>query len=628
MSGVTAAELGGLLDPTILLSLGLSLVTAQMMIGWVMWSLPIPGGRFKEPSVRRFGYAYDTRSKVRSFGRMMIEDVYVNVFVLTVFSGPNLVLSLVSELGWGSAAAAYENLYASLGIGCCSVGSTAPLCVGRGGLCGVPTGAGLLAQMLAGYRYAFWSAVTAVLVLIAVVIGITIVKALVPLIVESVIPPVPGIGDLAKIISGKIAKMVVEFAGSMVTIFAQVSTAMSLLVILPILIFIPFATYLIYGIYFLAKFIQVLWPLLLSLGGFLYGLPARFGRKWGAVLIATTLVLYVGLPFMPVFVNSLSSTQEANANLQKLQQEYDKALYYLMQGSGADVTFHVAPRLYGPGGDPYMSAPDFARIQLSTAGAPDRYLWTDGTGTRQYFLPPGTYTVKAAWWHGVPVTFNGTETTFTIIEEDIKVGRMKFITLTADVYSFRFTMGGNSGTIFFPVGWRMWGDAWSNARVYSMELDETSVSFTFYADVFIISGYQFFMFVQQNVAYTDLLDGALPGLGVKMEVRDPHFNTMWTDGTVYRYRGIVVGLHGGYHTFRVNVNSVEPAPPVPAMEDEDPYALDKLQNPMLPKPDEAQARSLGLYYASTLMLPVIFVYVVLVGLAAGIARTIKGRTLI
>jgi hypothetical protein len=273
-----------------------------------------------------------------------------------------------------------------------------------------------------------------------------------------------------------------------------------------------------------------------------------------------------------------------------------------------------------------MAASDFARIQLSSGGGPDRYLWTDEGGTRQYFLPPGTYTVKAAWWHGIPVTFNGTETTFTITEDDIKVGRMKSVTLTADVYSYRFKMGRNSGTIFFPVGWRQWGNEWTNARLYSMELDERGVGFTFYVDCRIIAYYQFFMFVQQNVGFTDLLDARPPGW--RSELDDPHFQATIKDGKVYWYRGIVVGLQGDYHTFRVNVDSVGPAPDLPAMMDDDPYALDKLQNPLLPKPDEKQARDLGMYYAGTLMLPVIFVFVVLVGFAAGIARTVKGRTLI
>jgi hypothetical protein len=188
-------------------------------------------------------------------------------------------------------------------------------------------------------------------------------------------------------------------------------------------------------------------------------------------------------------------------------------------------------------------------------------------------------------------------------------------------------MGGNNGTIFFPVGFRQWGNEWINARLYSVQLDERSVGFTFYADSFIIGYYRFFIFVQENVAFTDVLDDVSP-VWWRTELRNPYFQAMYQDGVVYVYQGVIVGFHGGYHTFKVTVNSVGPTPSPSVMEDDDPYTLDKLQNPVLPKPDEAQARSLGMYYASALMLPVIFVYVILVGFAAGIARTIKGRTLI
>jgi hypothetical protein len=552
---------------------------------------------------------------VRDFGRTLIEDAFVNALVLSMFSGPNLVMSLVGEFLGGRADAAYENLYMFLGMGCCTAGNTSPACSGRWGMCGVPTGAGLLAQLLAGYRYAFWFIVGLLVALVVTVIAITIVKALIPL-----WNPI-----------GAVIKTVVELGGSIFTNFTQISTAISLLLLVPLLAFIPFAVYLIYGLYFLARLIQLLWAPLLLLGGFLYGLPARVGRKWGAVFISATMVLYIGLPVMPVFVGSLTSTQAAQANLQKLQQDYDKVLYYLLQTGASDVTFRVSPRQYGPGGDPYMAAPDYARIQISGGGASDRYIWTDDSGTRQYFLPPGTYIVKAVWWHGVPVTFNGTQTAFTITEDDIKAGRagMKFVALTADVYSFRFTMNGNNGTVFFPVGYRLWGNAWSNARVYSMQLDQNGVGFTFHADCFVVSIYQFYMFVQSNVAYTDLLDGARPGFGVKIEVRTPYYTQrMWSDGTLFMYRAVALGMSGGYHTFKVHVNSIAPAPAPPTMEDVDPYSLSNLQNPMLPKPNEAQARDLGWYYASVLMLPNIYVYVVLVGLAAGIARTIKGRELI
>jgi len=597
MDGTTATELASFLAPPILLSLGLSLITAQLLIGWVLWSLPTPLG---------------SRSKIRKFGRILIEDSFVNAFVLSIFSVPNLAMRLIGEFGWGSADAAYENLYEFLGLGCCSPGNTSPAClsncfgetINRQGLCGVPTGAGLLGAALAGYRYAFWDIITWLFIFFVIVVAITIAKGIVPYALQTI----------------------ADFAGGIITNFSSNYLATLMLLLIPIFVMIPALVYMIYVLYFLSKFIQVVWPALLLLGGFLYGLPARLGRKWGAVLIAVTLVFYIGLPIMPAFVNTMASTQNAQTLLADMQTDYNKVLSLVEQYGGTDIIFQVQPRQFGPGGAPYMAAPDFARIQISGGGAPDRYIWTDGHGLRGYFLPPGTYTIPAVWWHGVPVTFNGTQTSFTITEDDIKASKesIKHTTLTADVYSFRFTMASNNGTIFFPVGFRMWGDAWSNVRVYSMQLDEQGVGFTFYVDSSLIAYYQFFMFAQQNVAFTDLLDGASP---FRTELSNPHFQTLFTDGAVYWYRGIVVGLHGGYHTFKVTVNSIGPAP-VPLKQDEDSYSLSNLQNPMLPKPNGQRMADLGQYYASILILPNIFVYIILVGFSAGLARMLKGRSII
>jgi hypothetical protein len=565
-----------------------------------MWSLPIPG-----------------RSKVKSFGRSLIEDSFVNVFVLSVFSVPNLAMRLIGEFGWGSADAAYENLYEFLGLGCCTAGNTSPAClsnwfgeiINRQGQCGVPTGAGMLGAVLAGYRYAFWNIITWLFIFFAIVVAITIVKGILPFALQTI----------------------ADFSGGIITNFASNYLATLMLLLIPIFVMIPALVYMIYVLYFLSKFIQVVWPALLLLGGFLYGLPVRLGRKWGAVLIAVTLVFYIGLPLMPAFVNTMASTQNAQSLLANMQTDYDKILSLVLQYGSTDIIFQVQPRQIGPGGDPYMAAPDFARIQISGGGARDRYIWTDSHGLRAYFLPPGSYTIDAVWWHGVPVTFNGTQTIFTITEDDIKASKesIKHITLTADVYSFRFSASGNNGTIFFPVGFRLWTNQWDNARVYSMKLDANSVGFTFWSDSQLISMYTFEMFVQSNVAYTDLLDGATPGPGVKWEVKVPYYTpTMWSDGKLFKYQAIVLGLNGGYHAFKVTVNSIGSAPATLTMEDEDQASLDILTNPMLPKPNDQQMSDLGQYYASVLILPNIFVYVILVGFSAGLARMLKGRSII
>jgi hypothetical protein len=49
---------------------------------------------------------------------------------------------------------------------------------------------------------------------------------------------------------------------------------------------------------------------------------------------------------------------------------------------------------------------------------------------------------------------------------------------------------------------------------------------------------------------------------------------------------------------------------------------------MLPKPNGQRMADLGQYYASILILPNIFVYIILVGFSAGLARMLKGRSII
>jgi len=205
---------------------------------------------------------------------------------------------------------------------------------------------------------------------------------------------------------------IADFAGGIITNFASNYLATLMLLLIPIFVMIPAIVYMIYVLYFLSKFIQVVWPALLLLGGFLYGLPVRLGRKWGAVLIAVTMVMYVGLPLMPAFVSTMTSTQNAQSLLADMQTDYNKVLSLVEQYGGTDIIFQIQPRQYGrPGGAPYMAAPDFARIQISGGGAPDRYIWTDGHGNAGWSSSNSncqkartTSGYHASWWmHSVEI---------------------------------------------------------------------------------------------------------------------------------------------------------------------------------------------------------------------------------
>ena len=62
-----------------------------------------------------------------------------------------------------------------------------------------------------------------------------------------------------------------------------------------------------------ASFTLLYWPLLLLIGIVLYSIPAGVGRRLGASLIASALVLYLGLPLLPYWVDMwLYAAKNAN----------------------------------------------------------------------------------------------------------------------------------------------------------------------------------------------------------------------------------------------------------------------------------------------------------------------------
>lgn len=63
----------------------------------------------------------------------------------------------------------------------------------------------------------------------------------------------------------------------------------------------------------IATFTLLYWPLLLLIGIVLYSIPGGIGRRVGASLIASAIVLYIGLPFLPYWVDMwLYAAKNAN----------------------------------------------------------------------------------------------------------------------------------------------------------------------------------------------------------------------------------------------------------------------------------------------------------------------------
>lgn len=81
-------------------------------------------------------------------------------------------------------------------------------------------------------------------------------------------------------------------------------------ILAPILQFSSFLSDIIFLTQFLIDlgiFIQATYMLLISIGILLLSLPFRMGKGIGGTLIASTMIFYVGLPYLPVFVNNIAS---------------------------------------------------------------------------------------------------------------------------------------------------------------------------------------------------------------------------------------------------------------------------------------------------------------------------------
>ena len=175
--------------------------------------------------------------------------------------------------------------------------------------------------------------------------------------------------------------------------------------------------------FFLGKFVRSVWLTFIAWGALIYGLPGRIGKRLGAALIATMLVFYVGLPFMPSFVGT--AQQPGMLDLPDIQSNANMTQFYLndsarmMMNAGqanakyvsymsANVRFDVTPGYFPGGGQLEGGYTSNYLIQL-TNGSLVWKLWTDVDGTRVYRLPAGNYRVSGITFIGQPLPFQGGE---------------------------------------------------------------------------------------------------------------------------------------------------------------------------------------------------------------------------
>ncbi len=212
-------------------------------------------------------------------------------------------------------------------------------------------------------------------------------------------------------------------AYSWIPVIGGAQTRMSWSLINPALQLLNVAQVVTVSLFFLGKFVRAMWLTFVAWGALIYGLPAHMGKRLGAALIATMLVFYVGLPFMPSFVGT--AQQPGMLDLPDIQSNANMTQFYLkdsarmLVGAGqantkyvsymsANVRFDVTPGYLPSGGQLEGGYASNYLIQL-TNGSLVWKLWTDVDGTRVYRLPAGNYRVSSVTFIGQSLPFQGGE---------------------------------------------------------------------------------------------------------------------------------------------------------------------------------------------------------------------------
>lgn len=212
-------------------------------------------------------------------------------------------------------------------------------------------------------------------------------------------------------------------AYSWIPVIGGAQTRMSWSLVNPALQLLNVAQVVTVSLFFLGKFVRAMWLTFVAWGALIYGLPAHMGKRLGAALIATMLVFYVGLPFMPSFVGT--AQQPGMLDLPDIQSNANMTQFYLRDsarmliGAGqanakymsymsANVRFDVTPGYLSSGGRLEGGYASNYLIQL-TNGSLVWKLWTDVDGTRVYRLPAGNYRVSRVSFVGQSLPFQGGE---------------------------------------------------------------------------------------------------------------------------------------------------------------------------------------------------------------------------
>ena len=341
--------------------------------------------------------------RVRKLGSRMMLDGAQSIFVLVLLAAPGAIMNLLSQVGFGSVQAAYDALFSWVGISCGQVSS----------------GPSVLQNVFS----ALIGFVTVLILLYAAQFAIQNLLSYVVL----------AAGLVSASASGAVQALALTLSGAF-----GIWASYYLLGYAPILTLAPAVLFMIVGTYYLGQFVQSYWAVVLAAGAVIFALPVGVGRKWGAALMAVSLVLYLGLPLMPVFVNTLSSPQAAVNAINTAEQNNPAASQYLAQTRPANAYFTVST--LGPQPTDYFQ---LSLKQLSGAYVGDEWvIWTDQNGMASYALPSGTYNVTSVRYLGIPVEFTASPSGALSVEENGQAAswmappEIATVSIQLQIYSF------------------------------------------------------------------------------------------------------------------------------------------------------------------------------------------------
>ncbi len=581
--------------PASFYAVALLLSALTYYIGMVLLTIPVLG---------RGGKNWRKRA------RAMVIDSGYTLIAFLLFATPGFVLNVISAFGFpagpnGQPLDGFYTGYLEPWLGICGGNIATPI----NPVCG-PYVPGLMQNIIQGLVSILITVMLLYLTVVAVAVTWGILSAL-------------GVFEPLNIIQGLLGAV-----GSFITGAAGLYVTYQVLGYMPVITLAPAALFLTVGVYYLAEFVRAYWSTLMAWGAVIYILPLRFGRKAGAALIAISLVLYVALPAMPLFVGMLSNTGSAQQALVLMQQNTPDVQRYLAAYEQPDLYFALSSR--GP------QSVDYYALHIQDTSGLSWTIWSDKSGSGSWPLPTGSYTVTGVEYLGILAGFQVDQPSFSVEQAATNFqapSKTASIQGLLDIYQFNLTKIQLTGSPAYPAPFTatffLQMQNWRGAVVKGVNqfgLGSDSVNSTVCAPEGASSN---------NVMHGEIFLPSNPALiitnsevnitlgGASVQLYPTGTQSRLGIGSVYAWDAPLTGClplgvtalssawPQGFNYARQNVDPTGYTPP----------QLNTSQQTAL----VSSLDDLTYYFAANIILPAVYVMVILTGLSIGLAKLIMGR---